>query len=351
MGAGQPDLVFFTEDGWCLAVECKVQAKVALKQLQRHGKTLQRYGFEEPHLAVIAVDEQPAAVLDFCRFKEWRDVYSWFNKRRSAEWPRRLAHYMEVFESNELQNDYDIRGTITMFDGLNFDDEHPYTAREGRRLIRLLGDELQSRKELHKLGVDPKGARRTGITGRGTEGVWDFLPLQSARHAKEFTSHPHLTMGLKDSHATAALTIPNGVKGGFRTTLKELGWASFADTLREVEAGLRPVLKGAVGSKAQVYATQRHYRSQRSRGEVDARLDADLLTLVTSSKQVKYQPEWIKAIYEVMLAKRSNIQLGIDVQLPYTAPAIQTRKVLDVYAGCWKAMKPLLELARPGTNA
>ncbi len=47
-----------------------------------------------------------------------------------------------------IARDYAIRGTITMFDGICFDEDNPYTHAEAKRLIRLLGDELQSRPEL-----------------------------------------------------------------------------------------------------------------------------------------------------------------------------------------------------------
>jgi hypothetical protein len=64
---------------------------------------------------------------------------------------------MQTFEQKMVAQDYEIRGTITVFDGLKFDDQSPYTYREAKRLIRLLGDSLQARKDLQNLGVDPGG--------------------------------------------------------------------------------------------------------------------------------------------------------------------------------------------------
>lgn len=70
---------------------------------------------------------------------------------------------------------------------------------------------------MHGIGIAPDGKRRPAITGKGTDAVWDFLPLVVAREAKQFTALPHLTMSINGRHAVAAITVPNGVKGGFRT--------------------------------------------------------------------------------------------------------------------------------------
>ena len=121
-----------------------------------------------------------------------------------------------------------------MFNGLRFDAENPYTYREGKRLIRLLGDELKARKDLHReLAVDPHGQSRGGITNDDV-GVWDFLPLKVARGAP-FTKFPHLTIGIRSTCAIAAVTVPNGVCGGFRTKLKNMEPERFLDLIRKIE--------------------------------------------------------------------------------------------------------------------
>ncbi len=252
---GLPDACVYTEDGWAVLFECKVQAHVSAGQLRRHRKTAVRHGFESPQLVVIAVNEAPKTVPDGTIAITWRDVYRWFNKRSHEPWARELVQYMQTFERKMLSKDYEIRGTITVFDGLRFDTDNPYTYREGKRLIRLLGDQLQARKDLHKIGVDPKGERRSAITGKGTDGVWDFLPLKVARGAKQFTSHPHLTMGIRRSNAVAAVTLPNGVRGGFRTKLADLGLEGFMELAAKLEKGLRPVIKRSPGAKPMIYAT------------------------------------------------------------------------------------------------
>jgi hypothetical protein len=194
------------------------------------------------------------------------------------------------------------------------------------------------------LGVDPKGPRRSAITGQGTDMVWDFLPLKVAKDAASFTAHPHLTMGLSRTHAIAALTIPNGVKGGFRGKLNELGYEGFVELVQGLEANLRPTLKKSVGAKPMIYATQRHYKSQRSHAEVDGRVDADLRTAIrVKGSSVKYQPEWIESIYNLVVNKRSNIQLGFDIAFQYNCPIVQSPKAVDLFANTWKSMSSILK--------
>ncbi|MEN1704621.1 MAG: hypothetical protein AAGJ54_03780 [Planctomycetota bacterium] len=342
---GLPDACVFDDEGWAFLVEAKVQAPVSPDQLRRHVRTAKRYGFESPFLLLLSVDPPPRSMPPRSSYRAWRDVYAWFRRRAgSSLWADTFTRYMEAFESRMIGEDYSIRGTLTMFDGFHFNDENPYTYREGKRLIRLLGDEVQARKDLRALGVDPKGARRSAITGRGGDGVWDFLPLKAARDAKNFTDFPHLTLGVHRQNAGASITIPNGVRGGFKSSLKELGEDGFLTLLEKIERKTRAVRRGAPGSKTTIYATQRHYRSQRSNAEVDANIEADIRTVVRDDSATKYQPEWARAVYGVLTQKRSNIQLGITTKFPYDAGPIRSVKAADFFARAWIAMSPILDV-------
>ncbi len=347
---GLPDACFFTSDGWATLIESKVQAKGAAAQLRRHIKTAERHGYAEPHLVLITVDQPKGTLPPGIRVVEWCDLYAWFRRREAnSSWARRFTEYLEVFESKMVGQDYDIRGTLTMFDGLKFDDEHPYTWREGKRLIRLLGDELQKRRDLTEVGMDPKGERRPAITGRGREVVWDFLPLRAARKARYFTHVPHMTMSIGRDKAVAAVTVPNGVKGGFRTKLKNEGLDGFRQLVREIEENLRPVMQRSEGSSPMIVAQQRHYPSQSSSGVVDARLEADLRTLVPGNgSKVKHQAQWIEAVYDVLCHKRSNIQLTVESRFSYDCPLIRSPKAVDLFADAWKAMWPLVKFVLQG---
>ena len=345
---GLPDACFYDNNGWAVLIESKVQAGISLNQLERHAKTGERYGYENCEVVLVAVDKPKNALPKRAYSIEWRDVYGWFNKQvRHSKWARTFVDYMRIFESQMIANDYNIRGTITMFDGLHFDNE-PYTHREGKRLIRLFRSELQKRKDLHDLGVDPHGKGRTAITGSGQDSVWDFLSVKDARGAKQFTNYPHFTIGLNQDYASAALTVPNGMKGGLRSRLDQHGSQGFQKLILEIEKRLHPIIQ-RTGAKPIIYVHQRHYATQRSPSETDAKLVADLRTFVSGSKsKVKFQPEWIDAIYQVLLHKRSNIQLGVEVQFPYDCKVIGSQKAADVYAEAWIAMSPLLDFVLDG---
>jgi len=250
---------------------------------------------------------------------------------------------MEIFEAKMIAREYGIRGTITMFDGLRFDEDNPFTHASARRAIRLLGDELQKRPDLHSIGVDPAGKRRDAITWNSEWGVWDTLPLLGARGAVH-TSRPHCTLALRPRLACASITLPHAMKGGFRTRLRASGEKPLLECLRTIAARIQPVLSRSDNSKCSVYITQRHYRSQRSTPEVDARLEVNLRTLVPGKrKEAKYQPEWATAIHQVLSNKRSNIQLGIETNLSYDCAKVRSQQVIDLFAESWIAMFPIVD--------
>ena len=340
---GLPDAAVFDDESWAVLFESKVQARIGLGQVDRHRRTATRHGFDEPWMVPISVDAMTSALPERTIAKQWQELYSWFNCRSPKSlWVKQFVDYMQVYERKQLLNNYDIRGTITVFDGLRFDADNPFTYREGKRLIRLLGDSLQGRSDLKSIDVDPKGDRRPAITGRGTEGVWDFLPLKVAR-GKPFTAYPHLTIGINRSRATAAVTVPNGVKGGFRKKLSAGGFEEFLTLMATLEKRLRSVVKRSVGAKPMIYITQRHFRSQNSPAEVDARLEADLRTAFNSHVGIRHQPQWLEAIYNILVKKRSNIQFGVEVQFRYTCPRIQSPEAASLFAESWIALKPLID--------
>lgn len=342
---GLPDMVVFDNEGWAVLFESKVQSGLSADQIKRHARTAKNSGYECATIVAITVDTPGAGPAKGFRHIEWRAVYSWFNQcASSSRFARHLVEYMRTFERQMIDRDYQIRGTITMFDGFHFDEETPYTYPEGKRLIRLLGDELQKRDDLRGLGVDPKGSRRSAITGRALEGVWDYLPLKVARDAANFTDFPHLTMAINRQRPTAAITIPNGVKGGFKGKLRAGGYDAFADVLVEVEKQMRPMLRLCPTATPFAYAVQRHYKSQRSAAIVDARLESDLRTLVPDgSGGVKHQPQWSESIYTLLTEKRSNIQFGVEVRFDYRCERVRSPECADLFARTWIACKPLID--------
>jgi hypothetical protein len=341
---GLPDAAIFDKVGWTVLFESKVQARVNLEQIERHRQTAKRHGFESPWIVLISVDEQKCDVPNKTIAITWQEVYSWFNRRSAKSfWAMQMVEYMRVFERKMLLQQYQIRGTITVFDGLRFDDSNPYTYREAKRLIRHLGDLLQKRADLRRIGVDPNGSRRPAITGSTDDFVWDFLPLVVARDAMQFTAFPHLTMGIWRNRAVAAVTVPHGFKGGFRKRLLSVGLKGFLALVYELEERLRPITKRSEGAQPAMYITQRRYRTQNSTPVVDARLEADLRTAASQKHSViRHQPQWIEAVYQVLVNKRSNIQFGVEVRFDYACPTVRSAACADLFADTWVALSPLI---------
>jgi hypothetical protein len=345
---GLPDACIYTRSRWAVLFESKIQAKGAVDQLRRHLRTAVRYGYESPHLILVSVDPPQGRLPNGTRCVQWRNLYEWFvGQAPHSQWARRFIEYMQVFESRMISQEYEIRGTLTMFTGLHFDEESPYTYSEAKRLLRLLCDELQSRKDLARLGIDPEGRRRKAITGSEADWIWDFLPLKAADGANQFTDFPHCDITLGRDGVAAQIIVPNGVKGGFRGRLRQVGPDGFKKVLRRIESNLRPVVRRSRGAVPNVCLLQRHYRTQSSLAEEDALLWADLRTLVHRRKSpIKYQPEWADAVYELLCNKRSNLQLGIQVDFDYDCPVVRSRRVVALFADTWKAIWPIVEFVR-----
>jgi len=340
---GLPDGCFFDQDGWAVVIEAKVQASISVDQLKRHRKTLARYGYAEPHVVLLSVDK-PKSLPKWATHIEWKNLYSWFTKRvADSSWARHFIEYMHVFEAKMIAKDYNIRGTLTMFDGFKFSDSEPYTYADGKRLIRLLGDELRKRKKLVKaLDVDAKKPGRTAITRGGNGAVWDFLPLKIGRE-KPFTATIHPTLGIYPNEVAIALTVPNGM-GGVRSTLRKDQMKGLGQMLSQVEKNFRPVLKRVKTAKPMICIHQRHYKSQRSYPETDGRIEVDLRTVLSTAKgPLKHQPGWLECIFQLLVNKKTNMQWEVQLRCPHSEKEMQSAKAIDILVDAWVAMKPLMD--------
>jgi hypothetical protein len=170
--------------------------------------------------------------------------------------------------------------------------------------------------------------------------------LKQARGAVQHIAFTHLTLKLDPETAVAAVTVPNGVKGGFRTKLKEGGVEGLRSLVEALQRALRRAkrVRKSKGAKAFMYVHQRHFLSQSSRGITDGRLEVDVQTVAGCPEAgVHRQPEWIDAIYNLLTNKRSNIQFGVEVRFKYDCPIVRSREVVDLFADTWTALKPLLD--------
>lgn len=341
---GLPDMVIHDGMGWAVIFEAKYGSSLSADQLRRHQRTAARYGIDKSEIVALVI-ERTGKELDGVHIHEWRELYMWLGTFASnSYYARELAAYFRVLERRMIADEYQKKGTLTMFDGLRFDDDEPYTYAEAKRRLRLLGDVLHKRKDLIDLGMDPKGLRRKAITGRDGSRVWDYLPLRAARGSNNFTAFPHLTLALHDDEAIAGVTVPNSVRGGFKTRLKAIGYDGFVDLLLDIEDRLQEVVQQSKDARPRIYAIQRRYASQRATPQTNARLEADLRTLVPGGRDgVKHQPQWIEAIYLLLTEKRSNIQFGVTAAFDYSCPIVRSPEVANLYARAWIGCRPMLE--------
>jgi len=142
-----------------------------------------------------------------------------------------------------------------------------------------------------------------------------------------------------------AITIPHGVAPTVRKRLANLG----ADGLTRLNGQIikrarRNLLRGGW---VRAYAVQRHYLTQRSPAITDARMDFKLETSQPrKTGQVKRQPEWAELFAKLLHRKRSNIQFGYVVHLPWGTKGLDSRESLRLIVENWQALKPLLDAVR-----
>jgi len=262
-----------------------------------------------------------------------------------------MVAYLEVAEARLTAEGYLDRGSLTMFSGIHFDKDNPYTYREAKRVLRLAMQELRKDKRLGQLDVDFSAEGRPAITEGEYSEVWDFLGLRGPGGSESFWKHPHLTLSLSMERVLAIVIIPHGMKNEFRRNLVNLEKDGFQKVVRRVEAELSKLLRGAEGAKPWMWASQRHYRFRKVR-TVDAGLGFDLRTAVPAENKrrkgdlVKYQPEWLDVAYDVFAKKRSNYQIVIGARFAHTCKLLHSRDALDYFAGTWLACKPILQALR-----
>lgn len=344
---GLPDAWIHDGDEWCLLVESKVASKIDQSQIQRHLRTAERHGFTDRRIVVLSLHPHKGNGAEEIHHQTWRDLYrlalqgGW-----KTVWPTRLAGYMIVAEGRMVAAGYLTEGTLTSFEGLQFDRDTPYSYREAKRALGLLIGEMRTRRQLaEKLGADLEAPGRKAITGTGANSVWNFLRLGGADGDDAFTKRPHLTLSIQWNRALVQVTVPNGVEGGLRKALVGLGPEGFGDVLGKVLKGARSVLAKEPAAVPYLMLLQRHYPSQRSEGIVDGRLEFDLRTAFADEESpVKGQPEWLDLAYHAFAGRRSNMQLSVGISFPYdSCESVRQRGFADMVEKSWLACSPLLE--------
>lgn len=338
---GLPDIVVHDGMTWCLLIESKVQAALTEDQLIRHGRTLRRRGFEQISRLVLtkAGVRAPRETIALT----WSGLYRWLGTNgRRVEWSERLRSYLRAAEVRLAHEEYLTEGTLTMFDGFPFSPANHYTYGEGKRLLKLAMEELRKDRSLRALGMNPKAPGRGAITGRDETSVWDFLSLAGRPTRGVFTRYPHLTLSVHVDHLEVAITIPSSVIRLVRRRLVDLDAEGLVALNTAILRRAKRLLSR--GAWVQAYALQRHYLGQRSSPITDARMDFRLETSQPRGVgRVKRQPEWVELFAELLRRKRSNIQFGYVVHLPWGTKGIDSRESLRLIVESWGALKPLLD--------
>lgn len=346
---GLPDAWIYDDAKWSLLIESKVSAVLRTDQLHRHYKTALRHGFDDISLLAIDVVPPRQKLPEYVVFRKWSEIYTWLcNQTHYSEWALKTVRYLEVAESKWSADGYLKEGALTVFSGIPFTDDNPYNYPEAKRLIKLALDELRTRKDLvRKLGMNPQGVGRGAITGREGAAVWDFLRLKGSSNEEPFTKFPHLTLALERDRILATITVPNGIKTTFRRNIVDLGFEGFCELIGKVNNNLYQALNEAKGAAPWVIVVQRRYLTQRSAAIIDARLEYDIRTAFFSRRKhsVKVQQEWLKATYDTLSRKNSNLQVAVGAIYPYRSCKMTKHpSIINYIANTWIACKPLLDV-------
>jgi len=348
---GLPDAWIHDDGTWSLIIESKVTADLKNDQLRRHKNTAMRRGFEDITLLAIDVKKPKIKLLDGALFCQWSEVYEWLIKKSDrSEWAGRTAEYLEVAELKLSEDGYLQEGTLTTFTGIPFGIDNPYNYAEAKRLLKLMLEDLRSRKELiKKLGMDPTLPGRGAITGKKSMAIWDFLKLKVSSNENDFTKFPHLTLFLNHEQIGAAITIPHRIKNEFRKNITSLGYEQFYSMISKVNSNLCGKFKKIEGAHPWVNMIQRHYPSLRSPAIVDANLQFDLRTAFnqknSAKHKVKQQEQWLKTVFDALSNKKSNLQVAIGAKFVYANCKIVNKPIiLDYMAASWIACKPILDV-------
>lgn len=355
---GLPDLwIHDIEESWCLLVECKGEGKVTYDQLRRHKRTAERRDFQKIDLLALTVQESTRKLPVGTQRLLWSEVYAWAKGLPSAKthvktlvqpsansWAERFTQYLEIAERKMADDSYLRNGTLTTFTGIPFGADLPYSYGEAKRVLRLMTERLRKRADLKRFGMDPKVPGRAAITGRQRDHIWDYLSLQREESGKSFNSYPHLTLAMGRDDMGAMITVPNGMPNRMRKRLTEEGVESFLELMTECTLNLCEALPTASGfAIPHLYLQQQHFKSQSSKGVKDGHLQLDLRTVIPGKQDgIKCQPQWAEAVFALLGGKHSNMQFGIGAKFLYSE-ITEDVEVLDLIAGAWIALEPLLE--------
>jgi hypothetical protein len=239
-----------------------------------------------------------------------------------------------------------------MFQGIRFCEPGIYRTDEAKNLLTNLCDVLQHRSDLCQFGVDPNEPRRSRLTGKDQEHVWDFLPLRGDHPKQDAGQRPHLSVDLGFDGAWAFFTVPNSSRRQLTLTLQELELDGYSEIVKRCAAKLDPTVRRSQGATPVVRVLQRHYIG-RTTPVMDGQLIADLRTQNYLDSggfehpSIKSNGEWIRASYHLMLAPEANLQFSIGVGFSYRCEILKSPEATDLFVEVWLGLSELISLLLP----
>jgi hypothetical protein len=346
---GLPDGCITDGSNWALLIESKFAARPTADQLRRHVRTTGQRGIDEVCALLITVHPAPRRLEGNVITKQWSDVYAWLCKQgRRSSWARHCLDYMQVAEAKETANEYLREGKLTMFSGIPFGNGEPYTYGQAKRLLKLLREELCGDSRLStRIRADLSAAGRPAITGQNDSAVWDFIPMRQTRRVEKHTQHPHLTLTIGRDRVGAYVTLPNGINSSLRAALLGSSASEFEAAIQRVTIEIIRSMRRMKGCMPEIIVLQRHWTSRRSPSVVDCQLRFDARTALPAGSRyrgsVKSQPQWLKAAYEALRHRQSNLEFQIGCSFPYdTCPTVGDPSIVRVIADVWLACAPIL---------
>lgn len=342
---GLPDAWIFDSKGWALLIESKVASPIDRRQIRRHHQTAISRGYQDSHVLVISVSASKEPLGNSTSNKTWTELYGLsMSLRDTNPWALKLARYLEVAERRMLADQYLKEGTLTTFTGIGFSTQNPYAYPEARRLLKLLMEKLRTRRKLeHRLGADLSVEGRSAITGKESNSVWNYIPVQLPT-GKSFTWHPHLTLAINRDEVIAQITFPHGLSNGLKGKLKREGYEVFRSDVQAFVGGLQSLLTNDPGARPFVDIIQRRYASQRSTPSVDAVLKFDPRTAWEDNSSVKFEDQWLRATFNAYVTHRANLQIGLGVAFPYShSTSAKSAELIHAVELTWLASDELLK--------
>ncbi len=239
------------------------------------------------------------------------------------------------------------------FEGIGFDDGHPYSPPEARQLLISAMDEIRQSDRLREIGIDP------GLPGRGrikeeADGAWDVVRLRGTGDGA-FNEVPHYTLAIRPEEVLAVLILPNRwlSSAAAQNSLKALGQESFLSTIGRVTEKLTAAIGSSKSARPWILVQQRRATRGQQLDVRDGRIEFDPQTAVgpktksADQNEIKPQPQWLRATFSALANKSSNLEMCIGARFRYGDENLRSPAMTDRVIDSWAACRPLLDAVLP----